>query len=70
VTYLPGIVVFLLTLGDIQRGEADLLNSLPLVDLSIIRDENSVLFWVVVILQLSIAAGLLFAGRLAEVALS
>jgi hypothetical protein len=63
-TYLPGIVVLLLTLGDIERGEADLLGGFGRYDISINRDENGFSFWAAVILQLFVAAGLLLLGRL------
>ena len=70
VTYLPGIVVLLFILADIERGETDLLGGLKYHDISVNREENGFLFWVAVILQLFIAAGLLLVGRLIEKALA
>lgn len=68
--YLPGILVFLLTIADIRRGEASLLDSFLNADLSIDRGENLILFWGVMTVQLLIAAALLLGGRLVEVALA
>lgn len=68
-TYLPGIVVLLLAIGDIRRGEADLLGGFGRYDIAVSRDESGFLFWCAVIFELSIAAGLLLVGRLIEVAL-
>ena len=65
-TYLPGIVVLLLTLADIERGEAGWFGGFLRCDISINRDENGFLFWGAVILELLIAAGLLLVGRLIE----
>ena len=69
-TYLPGIVVLLLTLADIERGEAGWFGGFLRCDISINRDENGFLFWVAVILQLFFAAGFLLVGRLIEKALA
>jgi hypothetical protein len=70
VTYLPGIVVLLLTIGDIRRGEADLLGGIGRYDISVNREESGLLFWGAVILQLLIAAGLLLVGKVIEGALT
>ena len=69
-TYLPGIVVLLLTIGDIGRGEADLLGGFGRYDISVNREESGLLFWGAVILQLLIAAGLLLVGKVIEGALT
>ena len=62
-TYLPGIVVLLLTIGDVRRGDANLLGLGRRHDVTVYRAESGLLFWVAVILQLLAAAGLLLLGR-------
>ena len=69
-TYLPGIVVLLLAIGNIRRGEADLLGMFMRWEVSVDRAESGFLFWCAVIVELLIGAGLLLVGRLIEVAMS